>query len=230
MISSSELSALTASFLQSGGQIEKHDIIVRDFASTKTGFMLTSSVKEKPVSTKEKLKARKKRGHSFKQRNKALAVMAQHANLSVKEIVERAGVSENTVREAIKYSGYNVRMLASARPPVNKNNVIANANAGLTATQIAEKSGCTRAYVYRVCRAAGIAIKSERGGDYTELERAILSIKTRAYTAKQIAAQVGCTQPHVRVVCKKYNRKLKSGVKNYVKRASRNDSTNSDNA
>ena len=98
MITSDELQQLTNDFVSSGGQIEKHDIIVRDFASTKTGFMLTSSVKEKPASTKEKLKARKKRGHSFKQRNKALAVMAKHANLSVKEIVAKAGVSESTVR------------------------------------------------------------------------------------------------------------------------------------
>lgn len=212
MITSEELQQLTSDFVKSGGKIEEHDIIVRDFASTKTGFMITSSVKEKPVSTKEKLKARKKRGHSFKQRNKALAVMEKHSNLSVREVVELAGVSENTVREAIKYSGYNVRMLASARPPINKTNVIANANAGLTASQIAEKSGCTRAYVYRVCKAAGIAIKSERE-EITELERAILSIKTWAYTAKQIAERVGCSEPYVRTVCKKHNRKIKKQEK-----------------
>ena len=208
MISSSELSALTANFLQSGGQIEKHDIIVRDFASTKTGFMLTSSVKEKPASTKEKLKARKKRGHSFKQRNKALAVMAKHANLSVKEIVAKAGVSENTVRDAVKYSKYKVRMLASARSPVGKNKILEIANENLTATEIAEKTGCSKPRVYRVCKAAGIKIKSERN-QMTDLERAIISIKTWAYTAKQIAERVGCSEPYVRTVCEKHNRKLK---------------------
>ena len=74
-------------------------------------------------------------------------------------------------------------MMASARPPVNKTNVIANANDGLTASQIAEKSGCTRAYVYRVCKAAGIAIKSERD-ELTELESRILAIKTWAIHSK----------------------------------------------
>lgn len=212
MITSEELQQLTNDFVSSGGTIEKHDIIIRDFASTKTGFMLTSSVKEKPLSTKEKLKARKKRGHSFKQRNKALAVIAKHADLSVKEIVELSGVSESTVREAIKNSGYNVRKLASARPPINKTSIIENANEGLTASQIAEKSGCTRAYVYRVCKAAGIAIKSERD-ELTELERAILSIRTWAYTAKQVAEKVGCSEPYARTVCKKHNRKIKAAAK-----------------
>lgn len=205
MITSEELHRLTNDFVRSGGKIEKHDIIVRDFASTKTGFMLTIAVKEKP---KVELKARKKRGHSFKQRNKALAVMEKHENLAVKEIVELSGVSENTVREAVKYSGYKVRMLASARHPVGKNHIIEVANENLTATEIAEKTGCSKARVYRVCKTAGIKIKSERN-QMTELERAILSIKTWAYTAKEIADRMGCSEPYVRVVCKKHNRKIK---------------------
>ena len=48
MITSDELQQLTSDFIRSGGKIDQHDIIIRDFASTKTGFMLTSSVKEKP--------------------------------------------------------------------------------------------------------------------------------------------------------------------------------------
>lgn len=208
MITSSELSEMTASFLQSGGQIEKHDIIVRDYAAPKGGFMMTSA-NDAP---KNNLKTRKKRSHSYAQRNKAIEVMRANKNLSTDEIAEMAGVSQTTAREAIKHIKYNVRMLASARPPVNKTNVIANANTGLTASQIAEKSGCTREYVYRVCKAAGIAIKSERD-ELTDLERSILSIKTSAYTAKQIAERVGCSEPYVRTVCKKHNRKIKKQEK-----------------
>lgn len=205
MITSTDLQKLTNDFVSSGGKIEKHDIIIRDFASTKTGFMITSTVKEKP---KVELKARKKRDHSFKQRNKALTVMEKHENLSVKEIVELSGVSENTVRDAVKHSGYKVRMLARAKPPVGKNHIIEVANENLTATEIADKTGCSKTLVYSVCKTAGIKIKSERN-QMTELARAILSIKTSAYTAKQIAEKFECSEPYVRTVCKKHNRKIK---------------------
>ena len=225
MISSSELSALTASFLQSGGQIEKHDIIIRDYAAPKGGFMMTSA-NDAP---KNNLKARKKRSHSYAQRNKAIEVMRENKNLSTDEIAELAGVSQTTAREAIKYIKYKVRRLSSARPPATRELILQHAGEDKTASELADELGTTASYVFRTCMLNGIKLK-RAADEPTELESRILAIKTLAYTAKEIAEQVGCTQPHVRVVCKKYNRKLKSGVKNYVKRSSGNDSTKSDNA
>ena len=210
MISSSELSVLTASFLQSGGQIEKHDIIIRDYAAPKGGFMMTSA-NDAP---KNNLKTRKKRGHSYKQRNKAIEVMRAHADLSTDEIAELAGVSQTTAREAIKHIKYDVRRVSSARPPETRELILQHASDDKTASELADELGTTASYVFRTCMLNGIKLK--RAADApTKLESRILAIKTWAYTAKEIGAMVGCTQHHVRVVCKKYNRKLKSGVKNY---------------
>ena len=220
MISSSEVYALTAIFLQSGGQIEKHDIIVRDYAAPKGGFMMTSA-NDAPK--------RKKRSHSYAQRNKAIEVMRDNKNLSADEIAELAGVSQTTAREAIKHIKYDVRRVSTARPPETRELILQHASEDKTAAELADELGTTASYVFRTCMLNGIKLK--RAADApTELESRILAIKTWAYTAKEIAEQVGCTQPHVRVVCKKYNRKLKSGVENYVKRASGNDSTKSNNA
>ena len=205
MISSSELSALTTNFLQSGGQIEKHDIIVRDYAAPKGGFMMTSA---------NYAPKRKTRSHSYAQRNKAIEVMRANKNLSTDEIAELAGVSQTTAREAIKHITYNVRRVSTARPPETRELILQHASEDKTASDLADELGTTASYVFRTCMLNGIKLK-RAADEPTELESRILAIKTWAYTAKEIAEQVGCTQPHVRVVCKKYNRKLKSGVKNY---------------
>ena len=210
MLDSHQLAELTANFLQSGGQIEKHDIIIRDYAAPKGGFMMTSA-NDAP---KNNLKTRKKRSHSFKQRNKAIEVMRTNKNLSTDEIAELAGVSKTTARDAIKHINYQPKRLSTARPPVMRELILANADNTKTASELAEQLGTTPSYVFRTCSLNGIGLKRQ-ADELTDLEKSILAIKTWAYTAKEIAEQVGCTQPHVRVVCKKYNRKLKSGVKNY---------------
>ena len=210
MISSSELSDLTASFLQSGGKIDQHDIIVRDYAAPKGGFMMTSA-NDAP---KNNLKTRKKRSHSYAQRNKAIEVMRANKNLSTDEIAELAGVSQTTARDAIKHINYQPKRLSTARPPVMRELILAHADNTKTASELAEQLGTTPSYVFRTCSLNGIELKRQ-ADELTELEKSILAIKTWAYTAKEIAERVGCTQPYVRVVCKKYNRKLKSGVKNY---------------
>lgn len=209
MITSEELQQLTSDFVRSGGQIEKHDIIVRDYAAPKGGFMMTSA-NDAPK--------RKKRSHSYAQRNKAIKVMRANKNLSTDEIADMAGVSQTTAREAIKHIKYRVRRLSTARLPETRELILQHASEDKTASELADELGTTASYVFRTCMLNGIKLK--RAADApTELESRILAIKTWAYTAKEIAEQVGCTQPHVRVVCKKYNRNLKSGVKNYVKRA-----------
>lgn len=205
MISSSELSALTANFLQRGGQIEKYDIIVRDYAAPKGGFMMTSA-NDAPK--------RKKRSQSYAQRNKAIEVMRANKNLSTDEIAELAGVSQTTAREAIKYIKYKVRRVSTARPPATRELILQYASEDKTAAELAEELGTSSSYVFRTCSLNGLKLKPA-ADEPTELESRILAIATWAYTAKQLAVQVGCTQAHVRAVCKKYNRKLKSGVKNY---------------
>lgn len=210
MLDSHRLAELTASFLQQGGQIEKHDIIVRDYAAPKGGFMMTSA-NDAP---KNNLKTRKKRSHSFKQRNKAIEVMRANRNLSIDEVAEKAGVSKTTARDAIKHIKYDVRRLSTARPPVMRELILAHADNTKTASELAEQLGTTPSYVFRTCSLNGIELKRQADAQ-TELESRILAIKTWAYTAKEIGAMVGCTEQHARAVCKKYNRKLKSGVKNY---------------
>ena len=205
MITSEELQQLTSDFVSSGGQIEKHDIIVRDYAAPKGGFMMTIA-NDAPK--------RKKRSHSYAQRNKAIEVMRANKNLSTDEIAELAGVSQTTAREAIKHIKYDVRRVSTARPPATRELILQHASEDKTAAELADELGTSSSYVFRTCSLNGIKLKPA-AGDPTELESRILAIKTWAYTAKQIAERVGCTQPHVRVVCKKYNRKLKSGVKNY---------------
>ena len=211
MITSSELSELTASFLQKGGQIEKHDIIVRELPQKSLWEVNSIDNDAHNFAIKE---CRKKRNHSYKQRNKAIEVMRTNKNLSTDEIAELAGVSQTTAREAIKHIKYDVRRVSSARPPETRELILQHASDNKTASELADELGTTASYVFRTCMLNGIKLK--RAADApTELESRILAIKTWAYTAKEIAEQVGCTQPHVRVVCKKYNRKLKSGVKNY---------------
>lgn len=106
MLDSHQLAELTASFLQQGGQIEKHEIIVRDYANPNGGFMMASANDAPKRTITENLKARKKRKHSYKQRNKAIEVMRANKNLSTDEIAEMAGVSKTTARDAIKHINY----------------------------------------------------------------------------------------------------------------------------
>lgn len=211
MLDSHQLAELTASFLQQGGQIEKHEIIVRELPQKSLWEVNSIDNDAHNFAIKE---CRKKRKHSYKQRNKAIEVMRAHANLSIDEVAEKAGVSKTTARDAIKHINYQPKRLSTARPPVMRELILQHASDDKTASELADELGTTASYVFRTCMLNGIKLK--RAADApTELESRILAIKTWAYTAKEIAEQVGCTQPHVRVVCKKYNRKLKSGVKNY---------------
>lgn len=211
MITSEELQRLTNDFFRSGGQIEKHEIIVRELPQKSLWEVNSIDNDAHNFAIKE---CRKKRKHSYKQRNKAIEVMRAHTNLSIDEIAEKAGVSKTTARDAIKHINYQPKRLSTARPPVMRELILAHADNTKTASELAEQLGTTPSYVFRTCSLNGIELKRQ-ADELTELEKSILAIKTWAYTAKEIAEQVGCTQPHVRVVCKKYNRKLKSGVKNY---------------
>lgn len=218
MISSSELSALTASFLQSGGQIEKHDIIVRDYAAPKGGFMMTSA-NDAPKTHAPK---RKKRSHSYAQRNKAIEVMRENKNLSTDEIAELAGVSKTTAREAIQFIKYKPKRLATARPPAMRELILAHADNTKTASELAEQLGTTSSYVFRTCSTSGIELK-RHCDELTELEKSILDLKTWTHTAQEIGDMLGCTAQYARSVCKKYNRTIKYAFKKYDKRAVKND-------
>ena len=211
MLDSNQLAELTANFLKKGGQIERSEIIIRDWQHPeRSGFMLPSA-NDAP---KRDLSQRKKRTHKYTQRNKALAVMAKHENLSVDQIAEMAGVSQTTARAAVDYAKYAVLRLSSARPPELKELILQYANNTTTAEEVAEHTGASVSYVFRTCAQNGVRLK-KHCDELTDIEKAILSIKTWAYTAKEISAKVGCTEQHVRVVCKKYGYKIKSAVRNY---------------
>src|SRR5690606_7837323 len=116
-----------------------------------------------------KLKTRKKRSHSYAQRNKAIEVMRANKNLSTDEIAEMAGVSQTTAREAIKHIKYNVRRVSTARPPATRELILQHASEDKTAAELAEELGTTASYVFRTCILNGIKLK--RAADApTELE------------------------------------------------------------
>lgn len=222
MLDSHQLAELTASFLQQGGKIEKHEIIIRDYANPNGGFMMTSANDAPKRTITENLKARKKRNHSYKQRNKAIEVMRAHANLSIDEVAEMAGVSKTTARDAIKHINYQPKRLSTARPPVMRELILAHADNTKTASELAEQLGTTPSYVFRTCSLNGIELKRQ-ADELTELEKSILAIKTWAYTAKEIGDMAGCTEQHARAVCKKHGYKVKSGVRNYDRRTTKDD-------
>lgn len=211
MLDSNQLAELTANFLKQGGQIEKQDIIVRDIPQKSLWEVNSLDNDAHNFALKS---CRKKRTHKYTQRNKALAVMAKHENLSVDQIAEMAGVSQTTARAAVDYAGYTVKRLSSARPPELKELILQYANNTTTAEEVAEHTGASVSYVFRTCAQNGVRLK-KHCDELTDIEKAILSIKTWAYTAKEISAKVGCTEQHVRVVCKKYGYKIKSVVRNY---------------
>lgn len=222
MITSTDLQKLTNDFVRSGGKIEKHEIIIRDYANPNGGFMMTSANDAPKRTITENLKARKKRKHSYKQRNKAIEVMRAHTSLSIDEIADMAGVSQTTAREAIKHINYQPKRLSTARPPVMRELILAHADNTKTASELAEQLGTTPSYVFRTCSLNGIELKRQ-ADELTDLEKSILAIKTWAYTAKEIGAMAGCTEQHARAVCKKHGYKVKSGVRNYDRRTTKDD-------
>lgn len=219
MLDSHQLAELTASFLQKGGQIEKHEIIVRELPQKSLWEVNSIDNDAHNFAIKE---CRKKRNHSYKQRNKAIEVMRAHANLSIDEIAEKAGVSKTTARDAIKHINYQPKRLSTARPPVMRELILTHADNTKTASELADQLGTTPSYVFRTCSLNGIELKRQ-ADELTELEKSILAIKTWAYTAKEIGAMAGCTEQHARAVCKKHGYKVKSGVRNYDRRTTKDD-------
>lgn len=220
MLDSNQLAELTANFLKQGGQIDKQDIIVRDWQHpTKTGFM-RPSYKDAPKQdftplTIQPKSPKVRKVKSNRKRDQVIALLKSGDPLTAKNIAESVECDVMYIYMIARELNVTVANNQDRQISEIKDLLRAAMYKGepLSNFDLTKLTGASSYMINRTAREVGFKLTPNKGKIFHDAIGRIQELDTASMTRKEIMQELGCTIGHVSRLLRRFNLPFKYAVK-----------------